>query len=122
MKQTLLALLAISLAAGCTTTRTFHSIDLSTATLIKPGSTAIIELVDGSREEVEIVRYRESSLVVTASDKMSRGIDYADIRAIHAKQLDGKKTAGVVALAILAAGLATALGDAAFFPSTAPAL
>ncbi len=122
MKQIILALLAITLAAGCTTTETMYSFGLSSADRIEPGSTAVVELMDGSSEKVEILTYGATSLDVVDSDDITRSIDYADIMAVHARQVDGKKTFGLFATALLVVGLSNALDDIAFFPAGPPGL
>lgn len=117
MHKILVAILAMSMAAGCTTTRSFNSISASSAEEIEPGKTAIIEFVDGSSQKVEIGSYGQTSLEAVTADGTVRHIDYADVRTIRAKQLSGRKTAGVVTLALLAFGISSALNDIAFFPS-----
>ena len=123
MKQLLFALLAISMVTGCTTTRTYNSISAASAGQIKAGSTAVIELVDGSSEKVEIRSYGGTSVEVAAGDGTLRNIDYADIRTIYAKQLDKGRTAGLVVGGVLVLGLLALAGEGAVgFPSGAPAL
>ncbi len=79
--------------------------------------------MDGSTERVEVRRYSARSIEVLTADDTLQSIDYADIRAVHAKQLDGRKTTGAVVLGLLAAGLVSALGDIPpGFPSGGPAL
>ena len=117
MQKILVALLALSLAAGCTTTRTFNSISASSAAQVEPGSTAVIEFTDGSTEQVEIRSYGQTGVEVVSADDTVRSIDYAEIRAVHARQLDGRKTTGAVILGLLAVGLVSALDDVAFFPA-----
>ena len=117
MQKILVALLALSLAAGCTTTRTFDSISASSAAQVEPGSTAVVEFTDGSTEQVEVRSYGQTSVEVVSADDTVRSIDYADIRAIRAKQISGIKTAAAVAGVLLVVGLASALDDLAFFPA-----
>ena len=116
MKQTLFALLAISLAAGCTTTRTMNSFSADNAERIEPGETVVIEYVDGATEKVEIHHYGVSSLDVVTADDTIQSIDYTDIRAIHDKDFSVGKTAaagtGVLVLAVL-----IGLSSMAFMPS-----
>ena len=123
MRQILFVLMAISMVTGCTTTRTYGAISAASAGQIKPGTTAIIELVDGSRENVTIRSYGSTSVEVADGDRTLRSIDYADIRTIHAKQLDKGKTTGLVVGGVLILGL-MALSSAGpiGFPSGAPAL
>lgn len=126
MKQILFALLAISLAAGCTTTRTYNSISAASAAQLEPGTKAVIELVDGSSEKVEIQSYADTSVEVVTEDDVLRSIDYADIRTIYAKELDKGRTTKAVIGGVLIAGLLGALAVAAEgpigMPSGAPAL
>ena len=126
MKQILFALLAISLAAGCTTTRTYNSISAASAAQLEPGTKAVIELVDGSSEKVEIQSYADTSVEVVTEDDVLRSIDYADIRTIYAKELDKGRTTKAVIGGVLIAGLLGALALAAEgpigMPSGAPAL
>lgn len=123
MQQIILALLAICLAAGCTTTRTVHSLSHDSADRIESGQRAVVEYMDGSTEKVEIRHYGEEGIEVLAGDDTLQTIDYADIRAVHARRFDGRKTAGAIAAALLAVGLVSALSDIPpGFPSGGPAL
>ena len=123
MQKILVALLALSIAAGCTTTRSFHSISAASAEQIEPGSNAIIEFVDGSSEKFKIRDYGPSSVEVVAANGTLRRIDYAEIRIVHAKQLDKGKTAGVVVGGVLILGLLALSNSGPYgFPTGAPAL
>lgn len=123
MKNFPVAILALSIAAGCTTTRSFNSISASSAEQIEPGRTAVIEFVDGSSEKVKIHSFGQSSLEVVSAADTARSIDYADIRTIYAKELDKRKTAGVVIGGVLVLGLAGLANDLPVgLPSGAPAL
>ena len=115
MKQILLTLLAISLAAGCTTTRTMESVGADSAERIEPGQTAVIEYLDGSTEKVEVRHYGANSLEVVTADGALQSIDYADIRAIHYKQFSAGKTAAAGTGALLVAIL-VGLSSMAFVP------
>lgn len=120
MKKLTVILLALSMAAGCTTTRTYESVSASSAERVEPGKSAVIEFVDGSSEKVEIRHYGVSSLDVTYGDGTAQSIGYDEIRAIHAKKLHRGKTAGAIVGVVAIVGLLSALDGAAFFPDTAP--
>ena len=122
MQKILAAILVMCMAAGCTTTRSYHAIGAASAEQIEPGKTAIIEFVDGSSEKVEIRSYAAASVEVVAGNGTLRSIDYAEIRTIHAKELDKAKTAGAVIGGVLVLGLlALSSSGVPGFPSTAPA-
>ena len=123
MKNFLVVVLTLSVATGCTSMRSYHSVSAASAAQIEPGSTATIEFVNGDSEQVEIHSYGETSLEVVSADRTVRSIDYAEIRTIHAKSLDKGRTAGAVIGGVLVLGLLSlASSGVPGFPSTAPAL
>ena len=110
MKNFLIAILAISMVTGCTTTRTYQSVSADTANRVEPGETAVIEYTDGSTEKVEIRQYGATSLDLVGEDNTLRSVAYADIRAVHDKEFSGGKTAALGAgtlLLLTVVGLST---------------
>lgn len=105
---------AAMLLQGCASVRTVSK----TSPSIRPGETVIVELNNGEIERGPFVAIDSEEIKLSDKSRAVRAIALEDVRQLSVKRTneDGKvvwMVIGAVALIALAAGLASALEDAA---------